>query len=127
MVSRRDFVARSAMAGGALLAARSTLAEAQSQTAAGTAQAVGEATPVVTPNGISLPYRIVEGVKVFHLTAEPVEHEFAPGLTGACWGYNARTTGPTIEGIEGDRVRIYVTNRLPESTTVHWHGIILPN
>ena len=33
----------------------------------------------------------------------------------------------TIEAVEGDRVRIYVTNRLPEPTTVHWHGLVLPN
>ena len=36
-------------------------------------------------------------------------------------------TRPTIEAVEGDRVRIYVTNRLPEHTTVHWHGLILPS
>jgi hypothetical protein len=42
--------------------------------------------PVVTPNGATLPHRIVDGVKVFHLTAEPVDHEFAPGLRGHCWG-----------------------------------------
>jgi len=84
-------------------------------------------TPVVTPNGATLPFRLVNGVKVFHLTAEPVAHEFAPGLRAACWGYNGRTPGPTIEAVEGDRVRIYVTNRLPEPTTVHWHGVILPS
>jgi FtsP/CotA-like multicopper oxidase with cupredoxin domain len=66
-------------------------------------------------------------VKVFHLIAEPVQHEFAPGLVGACWGYNGTTPGPTIEVVEGDRVRLYVTNRLPEPTSVHWHGILLPN
>src|SRR3546814_9208567 len=37
------------------------------------------------------------------------------------------TPGPTIEAVEGDRVRIYVTNRLPEATSVHWHGILLPS
>ena len=126
MVSRRNFMASSVMAGSALVAARSTFAEAQSQTGGTTVGAAGYR-PVVTPNGVSLPYRIVNGAKVFHLTAEPVEHEFAPGLTGKCWGYNGRTSGPTIEAVEGDRVRIYVTNRLPEPTTVHWHGMILPN
>jgi FtsP/CotA-like multicopper oxidase with cupredoxin domain len=35
--------------------------------------------------------------------------------------------GPTIEAVEGDRVRIYVTNKLPAGTSVHWHGILLPN
>lgn len=82
---------------------------------------------VVTPNGSTLPWRIVDGVKVGHLIAGPVDHEFAPGLRAEAWGYNGGTPGPTIEAIEGDRVRIYVTNRLPEPTTVHWHGIILAN
>ena len=44
-----------------------------------------------------------------------------------CWGYNGSTPGPTIEAVEGDRVRILVTNKLPERTSVHWHGILLPN
>jgi len=84
-------------------------------------------TPVITLNNISLPYKIVGGVKVFHLIAEEVDHEFAPGLRARCWGYNGRVHGPTIEAVEGDRVRIYVTNRLSAGTTVHWHGVILPS
>lgn len=85
-------------------------------------------TPVVTPNGWTLPFKVVEGVKVFHLIAEEVmDHEFAPGLKAHCWGYNGSVHGPTIEAVEGDRVRIYVTNRLPAPTSVHWHGILLPN
>lgn len=84
-------------------------------------------TPVITPNGTTLHWTMEENVKVFHLIAEPVKREFAPGLIVNCWGYNGQTPGPTIEAVEGDRVRILVTNHLPESTTVHWHGIILPN
>lgn len=84
-------------------------------------------TPVVTPNSSLLPWRIVNGVKVYHLVAEEVDHEFHPGLRARCWGYNGQVHGPTIEAVEGDRVRIYVTNRLPASTSVHWHGMILPN
>lgn len=84
-------------------------------------------TPVITPNNVSLPWKIVDGVKVYHLIAEEVDHEFAPGLRAKCWGYNGRVHGPTIEAVEGDRVRIYVTNKLPAGTTVHWHGILLPN
>lgn len=82
---------------------------------------------VETPNGVSLPWRMVDGVKVYHLIAEEVDHEFAPGMRGSCWGYNGRVHGPTIEAVEGDRMRVYVTNRLPAPTTVHWHGMILPN
>jgi FtsP/CotA-like multicopper oxidase with cupredoxin domain len=83
--------------------------------------------PVVVPNGSTLPWRVAAGAKVFHLVAEPVVREFAPGLTVNCWGYNGLTPGPVIEAVEGDRVRIFVTNRLPEPTSVHWHGILLPN
>lgn len=83
--------------------------------------------PVITPNGLTLPWRLVDGVKVYHLIAEPVTHEFAPGLVANCWGYNGRVHGPTIEAVEGDRVRIYVTNRLAAPTTVHWHGVLLPS
>jgi len=82
---------------------------------------------VHTPNGKTLAWKKAGNVKVGHLIAEVVDHEFAPGLRGPCWGYNGSTPGPTIEVIEGDRLRLYVTNRLLEPTTVHWHGIILPN
>lgn len=82
---------------------------------------------VITPNGRTLPYKMKNGVKEFHLTAEPVMQEFAPGMSVKCWGYNGSTPGPTIEAVEGDRVRILVTNKLPEHTTIHWHGIFLPN
>jgi hypothetical protein len=83
--------------------------------------------PVVTPNGSTLAWTMEEGFKTFHLTAEAVRREFAPGMIVNCWGYNGQTPGPTIEAVEGDRVRIYVHNKLPEATTIHWHGIILPN
>ena len=83
--------------------------------------------PVVTPNGVSLPWVMKGGVKEFHLIAEPVKREFAPGMMVNCWGYNGQTPGPTLEAVEGDRVRILVTNKLAEPTTVHWHGIITPN
>ena len=83
--------------------------------------------PVITPNAPSLPWKVIDGVKIFHLIAEPVRHEFTPGLIADCWGYNGRVHGPTIEAVEGDRIRIYVTNRLPEATTVHWHGVLVPS
>jgi manganese oxidase len=82
---------------------------------------------VITPNVDSLPWKIKDGVKVFHLIAEPVEREFAPGFMVNAWGYNGSTPGPTIEAVEGDRVRIVVSNHLAEPTTIHWHGILVPN
>ncbi|OHE04734.1 MAG: copper oxidase [Sulfurimonas sp. RIFOXYB2_FULL_37_5] len=83
--------------------------------------------PIVTLNGWTLPYEMKEGVKEFHLIAEPVIREFSPGMVVNCWGYNGTSPGPTLEAVEGDRVRIYVTNKLPEHTTIHWHGLVLPN
>ena len=83
--------------------------------------------PVVTLNGWTLPWRMKDGWKEFHLIAEPVKREIAPGMTANLWGYNGQSPGPTIECVEGDKVRIFVTNKLPEHTTIHWHGILLPN
>jgi len=83
--------------------------------------------PVVTLNGWTLPWRMNGDWKEFHLVAEPVLREMAPGMTAHLWGYNGQSPGPTIECVEGDKVRIFVTNKLPEHTTVHWHGILLPS
>jgi manganese oxidase len=131
-ITRREMLVGSAaaLAGGVALLKDLGAAHAASMPEAKTAvspQSGRSHLPVITPNGANLPWRLVDGVKIYHLIAEPVMHEFAPGLVANCWGYNGRVHGPTIEAVEGDRVRIYVTNRLPEPTTVHWHGILLPN
>lgn len=137
-MDRRDFMHYGSWAAGAALIARVSRAEAEEAAAVAPplihhpparAQVVGPGgqRAVLTPNGATMPWRVVDGVKVGHLVAEPVDHEFAPGLRAQCWGYSGSTPGPTIEAIEGDRLRIYVSNRLPEPTTVHWHGVILPN
>lgn len=83
-------------------------------------------TPVHKPNGTTVPWKIVDGVKVYHLTVSEFMHEFAPGFKAIVWGYNGEMSGPLIEAVEGDRIRIYVTNKLTVGTTVHWHGLILP-
>jgi len=83
--------------------------------------------PVVTLNGWTLPWRMNNNVKEFHLVAEPVVREMAPGFFANMWGYNGQSPGPTIEVVEGDQVRIFVTNKLPEHTSMHWHGQRLPN
>ena len=83
--------------------------------------------PVIIPNGKALPFKIIGGVKVFHLIAEEVIHEFTPGLQATCWGYNGRVNSTVIEAVEGERIRIYVSNKLKVPTSVHWHGIYLPN
>jgi manganese oxidase len=84
-------------------------------------------TPVFVPNGSTLPFQLGEGgVKIFHLTAQEVLQEIIPGVYTNVWGYNGQVPGPCIEVLQGDRVRIYVTNKLPVRTSVHWHGILLP-
>jgi len=125
MFSRRKLlIASSGGALGSMLVGRRAAADTHLAPAR---RSVGGRTPVITPNGSSLQYRMENGVKVFHLTAEPVKREFVDGFTVNCWGYNGISPGPTIEALEGDRVRIYVTNKLPEGTSIHWHGFILPN
>jgi FtsP/CotA-like multicopper oxidase with cupredoxin domain len=126
MLSRRKMILTSAatIAGGALVR---QIASGQSTAPAKPQAAEGARTPVVTPNGSTLHWTMEDGFKTFRLVAEPVKREFAPGMIVECWGYNGQTPGPTIEAVEGDRVRIYVTNKLPEASSIHWHGIIVPN
>ncbi|KQV59470.1 MULTISPECIES: multicopper oxidase family protein [unclassified Duganella] len=133
---RRSFLANGAAAliGAGLVsrAGAAGLPEAAVQSSASTAPPLMPPNgrpynPVVTLNGWSLPWRMKDGVKEFHLVAEPVVREIAPGMYARMWGYNGQSPGPTIEVVEGDRVRIFVTNKLPEHTSVHWHGQILPS
>lgn len=133
MFSRRKLLFSSAIgAAGSALFSRSAAGQPSTSDPAhshlGPARrTTGGRTGVITPNGTSLPFRMENGVKVFHLTAEPVKREFVDGFNVNCWGYNGMSPGPTIEAFEGDRVRIFVTNKLPEGTSIHWHGFILPN
>lgn len=85
------------------------------------------AVPVETPDIDKLSYAVVDGVKEFHLHAQPVKRELLPDEVMNHWGYNGSMPGPTIEVFEGDRVRIVLHNELPEPTTLHLHGIELPN
>jgi len=77
--------------------------------------------------GQPLEYRLEDGIKVFDLTAQPVLWNILDDVTVTAWTYNGTVPGPMIRVTEGDRVRINFTNNLPESTTVHWHGITVPN
>ena len=136
MMTRRQFLVGSGAAVvGAALVSRTqaaSLPEAPVQTKATTQPPLVPPDgrpyrPVVTLNGWTLPWREKGGWKEFHLIAEPVKREIAPGMVANLWGYNGQSPGPTIECVEGDKVRIFVTNKLPEHTTIHWHGILLPN
>ncbi len=143
-LTRRDVVlASAALSGGAALLAakpasaaqrderrnwdRSYSGESAGQKSLPPGRANRDYMPTVTLGGATLDWKVVDAVKVYHLVAEEVMHEFAPGLKAKCWGYNGRVHGPTIEAVEGDRVRVYVTNKLPAPTSVHWHGVFLPS
>jgi manganese oxidase len=71
--------------------------------------------------------RIEDGVKVFDLEASVIEWNILPDVRVMAYAFNRQVPGPRLRVTEGDRIRINVTNRLPESTTIHWHGLILPN
>jgi FtsP/CotA-like multicopper oxidase with cupredoxin domain len=135
-VSRRSFLANSGLAliGASAVTGRSAAAaipEAPIQTSPGMQPPLfpksgPEYQPVVTLNGWTLPWRMNGDWKEYHLVAEPVVRELSPGMRAHLWGYNGQSPGPTIECVEGDKVRIFVTNKLPEHTTIHWHGQLLP-
>ncbi len=133
-MDRRSFLQATTTATAAGLLVKGTDAEAQTVPAPAPSSPVAVARPfpagqpeVTNPNGTKLPWRVVDGVKVGHLVVESFPHEIAPGMIIEAWGYNGQTPGPLLELVEGDRVRIHVTNRLPEPTTVHWHGVVVPS
>jgi hypothetical protein len=104
-----------------------------------------------TLNVPPLGYKMDGEVKVFTLIAQPVKRFFTEGrmpddsiikeqyrFKGGMhhmnlpkevklWGYNGSMPGPAIETIVGDRVRIVLKNELPEPTSIHWHGLEVPN
>lgn len=71
--------------------------------------------------------KLENNVKVFNLDASLIKWNILPGTQVAAYAFNRQVPGPRIQVTEGDRVRIVVKNNLPEPTTVHWHGMIVPN
>lgn len=77
--------------------------------------------------GQALAYTMDGDVKVFEITCQAVQWEFAPGQRVEAWTYNGVVPGPEIRVTEGDKVRVIVNNELAQSTAVHWHGLMVPN
>jgi FtsP/CotA-like multicopper oxidase with cupredoxin domain len=71
--------------------------------------------------------KIVNGVKVFEVTTQEIQWEVTPGVRRKAMAYNGQVPGPTIRVTEGDRVRVILTNKMSESTSIHYHGVIVPN
>jgi manganese oxidase len=128
VITRRTILSAGPLLAGGLALLRARNAAGQTPLpAAGAASQAGPYTPVTTPNGTTMPWTLKDGVKEFRIVAEPVQREFAPGMLVDCWGYNGQSPGPTLEAVEGDRVRLFLTNNLPERTSIHWHGALVPN
>jgi manganese oxidase len=132
MSSRRRFLQRALAIGTGVLGAPQVIAQS-SQSGVGRINKndlprdFDSAKVVQTPDVPDLPFTLDNGTKVFHLIAEPVKQQIAPNKTLILWGFNGSAPGPTIQVNQGDRVRIILENRLPEPTSMHWHGFEIPN
>jgi len=78
-------------------------------------------------NQVLAPTVLPDGTKQFELTAKITDWEVEPGKTVKAWTYNGQVPGPVIKVADGDKVAVVVKNELPQSTSVHWHGIEVPN
>jgi len=133
--SRRNFFRNAAVLGAGLMTWAEQIraqknpgmsASPQSSRSRTKSRAMGPPPPMESPNIPDLPFTMDGGTKVFRLIAEPVKRRIVPWKTLDLWGYNGSCPGPTIQVQQGDRVRIHLENRLPESTTMHWHGLEIP-
>ncbi len=93
--------------------------EARSTTARDLADEIAAAYPVeAQPDGT---------VRTFEVTAAEAEVPLIDGGMLAVWAYNGTVPGPTLRVRLGETVRVLFTNRLPQETTIHWHGVRVPN
>ena len=86
------------------------------------AETEGRGNPILEPVEI-----LADGTKVFELTAEIVEWELEPGNFVEAWTYNGVVPAPQIILDRGDSIQVKLTNNLPVSTDIHWHGVHTPN
>jgi manganese oxidase len=89
----------------------------------------GEGVPPATEaiGAQPLPYELVGDTKVFTLTVQAVQWPIMDGVTMTAYTYNGMVPGPLLRVTEGDKVRVVLQNQLPHATTIHWHGILVPN
>jgi manganese oxidase len=129
--SRRNFFRNAAVFGTGLFGWNEALraqtgALVSGQTKHGDTSRNGPPIRMITPDAGDLPFEMEGVTKVFHLVAEPVKRTIVPWKTLDVWGYNGSCPGPTIQVQQGDRVRVVFENHLPESTSMHWHGLEVP-
>lgn len=131
--SRRNFFQDAMIFGAGLFGLNARLAsgasapaESDSHHSISTNSPAKPAVPMLTPDIADCPFQLDGAIKVFRLKAAPLKQKIAPFKTIDAWGYNGSSPGPTIQVTQGDRVRIHVENALPESTSMHWHGLEVP-
>lgn len=144
MSTRRNFLQRTAALSAGLFAANRAASASTTHSSAPTAQVKARggylgtasgslskvetqpgpyrAVPVVTTDVGDLPYEMEGDVKVFRLTAHVFKRQIAPDKTIDVWGFNGSAPGPTIQVIQGDRIKVIYKNELPEPSSIHWHG-----
>ena len=125
MSNRRNFIQKAFGLGAGLFAAPTLFGNSQngsSSRSRTTHPGPAFNMPVVTTDIGDMPYTMDGNTKVFHLTAEVVKQKISPLKTIDAWGFNGSAPGPTIQVNQGDHVRVVFENRLPEPTSMHWHG-----
>ena len=110
-----------------MIMTRDTPGQAMRDMAAVDPTAVSYRAPVDARGDQPLEPRIENGVKVYDLEASVIEWNILPYERVVAYAFNHQVPGPRINLTEGDHVRFNVTNNLPQPTTIHWHGLIVPN
>ncbi len=110
-----------------MVMSRDTPADAMREMSAVDPGEVSYSAPADVRGDQTLEPKIEDGTKVFDLTASVIEWNILPDEQVDAYALNEQVPGPRLRVTEGDRVRINVQNDLPEATSVHWHGLILPN
>lgn len=121
-----ESVGRSIMPPG-MITTTETPADAMRDMAAADPRLVSYVAPVAARGDRVLEPRMENGVKVYDFEASVIRWYILPDKSVTAYAINGQVPGPRLELTEGDHVRINLTNHLPESTTMHWHGLIVPN
>jgi len=104
-----------------------TPADAMRDMAAADPRDISYTAPVTARGDRPLAPRIENGVKIFDLESSVIRWNILPDRVVTAYAINRQVPGPRLEFVEGDRVRINYTNHLPIATTMHWHGLVVPN
>lgn len=119
-------VAGAVMAPGMIMT-RDTPAEAMRDMAAVNPDAVRFVAPVGARGDQPLEPRMEDGWKVFALETSVIEWNILPNEPVLAYAYNSQVPGPTIRVTEGDTLKVTLRNELNEPTSIHWHGLHVPN